>query len=188
MIGIYRITNKINKKSYIGLSKDIEKRLKNHKTALKNNRHRNIHLQNSYNFYGLGAFEFKIVCQCNLSDLEYLEKYYGAMYDVLDKKYGYNNVELGGNPPDHTKHYLRIIRDGYCHNKTVQQKYSLMKDKEVVYSSTNLYNLVNRTMKDYPNYNLRLENNLIFDLHMPLGELKQLCQGSYVNRGKFKRF
>ena len=37
MIGIYKITNKLNNKSYIGKSIDVEKRLKSHKSAVFSN-------------------------------------------------------------------------------------------------------------------------------------------------------
>ena len=36
MIGVYRIFNNINGKSYIGVSNDIEKRWKTHKTIYDN--------------------------------------------------------------------------------------------------------------------------------------------------------
>ena len=51
MIGIYAIHNIKTDKYYIGQSKDIEHRWKQHKSRLKNNKHENEHLQNSYNKY-----------------------------------------------------------------------------------------------------------------------------------------
>lgn len=47
MIGIYKII--INNKVYIGSSFNIQRRLIQHKSDLKNNRHDNQHLQNAYN-------------------------------------------------------------------------------------------------------------------------------------------
>ena len=49
--GIYLIKNNISKKEYIGQSINIEKRWKDHKKDLRNNIHKNQHLQNAYNKY-----------------------------------------------------------------------------------------------------------------------------------------
>ena len=50
--GIYKITNLKNNKGYIGQSTDIKTRWINHKRELRNNIHRNPHLQNAFNKYG----------------------------------------------------------------------------------------------------------------------------------------
>lgn len=47
MIGIYAIHNKINGKFYIGQSVNIQYRWKQHKNALKSNKHENKHLQSA---------------------------------------------------------------------------------------------------------------------------------------------
>ena len=58
--GIYKITNNINNKFYIGSSKNITKRFKEHKWRLKNNKHPNNKLQNSWNKYGEENFKFEV--------------------------------------------------------------------------------------------------------------------------------
>ena len=50
--GIYCIINKINNKIYIGQSKNLLKRRKEHKKGLKFGTHHNDHLQKAYNNYG----------------------------------------------------------------------------------------------------------------------------------------
>lgn len=54
--GIYCILNLKNQKKYIGSSKDIQERIINHKGMLRNNKHYNPILQNSYNKYGKNNF------------------------------------------------------------------------------------------------------------------------------------
>ena len=49
--GIYKITNKINNKKYIGQSIHVKERIAEHKNQLKNNTHHNQYLQNAYNKY-----------------------------------------------------------------------------------------------------------------------------------------
>lgn len=59
--GIYKITNKVNGKFYIGSSKNIKERWKHHRSDLKSGTHSNPHLQNSYNKYGKKNFKFEII-------------------------------------------------------------------------------------------------------------------------------
>lgn len=60
-IGLYRITNTVNGKYYIGSSNDIKRRWINHKNTLRRGKHRNCHLQASFNKYSADAFVFEII-------------------------------------------------------------------------------------------------------------------------------
>lgn len=51
--GVYYIYCSQNNKGYVGSSNNINARISNHKSRLKSNKHKNIHLQNSYNLYGI---------------------------------------------------------------------------------------------------------------------------------------
>ena len=82
-IGVYKITNIINNKFYIGSSKNIEKRLKNHFNNLKNNTHCNKHLQNAYNKYGKDAFISEILEITSEYNLRSREDYYIKKNKVL---------------------------------------------------------------------------------------------------------
>lgn len=59
--GIYGIKNKINNKIYIGSSKRIEYRFKQHKCLLRRNAHKNPLLQLDYNEFGEDNFELLIL-------------------------------------------------------------------------------------------------------------------------------
>ncbi len=61
MLGIYKITNIINNKFYIGSSINIFKRWLEHKDALIRNVHHCTYLQNSVNKYGIDNFIFEIL-------------------------------------------------------------------------------------------------------------------------------
>ncbi len=99
-MGIYKITNIINDKVYIGQTRRLSQRLNEHHRTLKNNCHDNYHLQNSYNKYG-DVFEFEIITYCdNEEELDNLERYYIAEYDSTNPKKGYNK-ESGGNLNKH---------------------------------------------------------------------------------------
>lgn len=77
--GIYRIINKENGMIYIGQSKNIKTRWKNHLSDLKRNAHINLQLQSDYNKFGHECFEFKVLEQTdynNYTFLIYLEYQY----------------------------------------------------------------------------------------------------------------
>ena len=97
MIGIYKITNNINNKSYIGQSVNINDRLSWHKELLQHNNHPNIHLQNSVNKYGFENFRFEIIEECDKDDLSIRERYWISHYNSMNE--GYNMISGGENIP-----------------------------------------------------------------------------------------
>lgn len=68
--GIYRILNKITNERYIGQSKDLGERWKQHMYMLRNNKHHCSKLQQSWNQYGYEAFSFEIVELCKKTELD----------------------------------------------------------------------------------------------------------------------
>ena len=74
--GIYKFTNLINNKIYIGSSNNIPERYINHISMLKNNCHTSIHLQRAYNKYGINNFKFEILEKCDDIALTQREQHY----------------------------------------------------------------------------------------------------------------
>lgn len=100
MIGIYKITNKLTNKSYIGESNDIERRWSEHKEELINNSHKNYKLQEDWNTYGENNFVFEILEEIDKLDspykttmqLIYLEDKYIIKYNALNQGYNIENT------------------------------------------------------------------------------------------------
>jgi len=67
--GIYMIYSSLSEKAYIGSSKNIRKRWSQHKSALRKNKHSNVHLQNSWNKYGEKFFIFHVLELCPVDKL-----------------------------------------------------------------------------------------------------------------------
>lgn len=84
--GIYKIENKINGKIYIGCSKDIERRFKQHK--LKTKKTTSI-IKKAINKHGVDNFTFKILLQCPNICFDYWEKKYISDYNSMVPN-GYN--------------------------------------------------------------------------------------------------
>lgn len=87
MIGIYRITNKQNGKSYIGQATNIERRIAEHKQT------RTQTIDNYINVLGVDNFDFEIIEECPLEELDEKEEYYIKAYNT--QKDGYN-IQNGG--------------------------------------------------------------------------------------------
>lgn len=90
MIGIYKITNKLNGKVYIGQSIDIDKRWRQHMTAKDD-----VLIHKSIQKYGAENFSFEILLECPADMLDVWERDMIALYDCISPK-GYNLTEGGG--------------------------------------------------------------------------------------------
>ncbi len=118
MIGIYKITNKINNKSYICQSIDVEKRLNEHKydyfRELKNEEISDNHLIRSFLKYGIENFSFEILEITQKEELNDKEILYIKKYQSSDPSFGYNKT-MGGDfylPTQETKEKLsKIIKE-----------------------------------------------------------------------------
>lgn len=93
MIGIYRIYNLINGKSYIGQSKDLFKRFDEH--ICHRNCKNSSEIDKDIGQYGINNFAFQILEICDFSDLDWKEAYY-IKYFKTDI-YGYNIITGGQN-------------------------------------------------------------------------------------------
>ena len=96
MIGIYLITNRINGKKYVGQSKNIKQRWKEH--ILKE---RNTMIHNAIKKYGEENFDFKILERCPKEKLTERERFY---YNKLKPEY--NAIYPEENPMNYE--YIRI--------------------------------------------------------------------------------
>lgn len=100
--GIYKITNIINKKIYIGKSKNIQRRINHHIKDLNKNKHYNTYLQTSWNKYGECNFLFETIFNSSIeSELDNMECYYIKLYNSNNPNFGYN-LTSGGDGGKHT--------------------------------------------------------------------------------------
>lgn len=116
---IYKITNKINGKVYIGQTiHSLETRWKKHLRCAKNGV--NTHLYQAIRKYGEENFVPEIICEAKTkSELNILETYYIQEYDSIHL--GYNMVDGGNNNvmfiPEVSQHHKEVVRSAEIRQK-----------------------------------------------------------------------
>ncbi len=114
-IVIYKISNLINNKFYIGSAIDYNRRLREHKSMLRLNKHSCKHLQNAYNKYGIDNFKFEIIEQVeDKTKLIEREQYY---IDTLKPEYNKNLIAGNSLGLKHTEESKRKISESRINNK-----------------------------------------------------------------------
>ena len=129
MIGIYKITNLVNKKVYIGQSVNLSHRKHSHFSGWEHNRH----LKNAYNLYGADNFVFEYLKTFTQEEyakdpnlLTYWEAFYISQYDARDPEKGYNLREAGpkGRASEETKQLMSESLKGHVVSDETRQKLS----------------------------------------------------------------
>lgn len=147
MIGIYKITNKINGKIYIGQSRYIERRFTEHKRHYKCESHRKkIALYKAMWKYGVENFIFEILEETSVDVLDEREKYYIDFYKSNHKDMGYNLTEGGEHGPIYcgetnknaklTEDIVFQIREYYRQGYVKKQAYKCICEKQKVNINT----------------------------------------------------
>lgn len=103
---IYKITNKVDRKIYVGQTIQIlEDRWRKHRNVGSNCRY----LKRAFNKYGIDNFEFKLICVCFDEDLDKYEIQYMEKYNSMVPN-GYN-LRKGGNSGKHHEETKRKISE-----------------------------------------------------------------------------
>lgn len=127
MIGIYRITNKINNKVYIGQSWDIEHRWNAYRRGIAGNDH----IKAAQTKYGNDSFEFEIlhelVDQASQEELDLLEVEEIARHCSLDPARGYN-LKTGGKGGKHSESSKKKMSESSRGRKQTEAEKKLRSD------------------------------------------------------------
>ena len=142
MVGIYKITNQLNGKVYIGQSVNIEQRWKRHKQEVKNG-NKTYKLYNAIRKYGIENFSFEVLEECLRDELNEKEIYYIKKYNSYCN--GYNST-LGGQGKNYQRQIdPQEIYDLWDQGLSVAKIIEKLKDKA---GHSTIYNY----LKSYENY------------------------------------
>jgi group I intron endonuclease len=134
VIGVYKITNIVNGKVYIGSSADVDKRFSSHLRTLRNSTHRNVFLQRSWWKYGEESFEFTVIEEVLSEDsLLIREQAWIDKLKCYQKEAGYNICAIAGRTTGykHTEKSRKLLsklaKERYEYPDFHLKKYQLKK-------------------------------------------------------------
>jgi group I intron endonuclease len=124
VIGLYAIVHIPTNKAYVGSSLNIKRRIKEHKTQLKYNKHHCTYLQNAWNKYGETQFEFKIPTVVEtIEEARELEQAFLECF--FDKLFNINTSAVGAPCGEHHQ-----AKRPDWHMKTVKDRLTEEERKE----------------------------------------------------------
>lgn len=131
--GIYKFTNKINNKVYIGQSTYIEKRYREHFydcERLTSDRHKSTYFHKALQKYGKDNFNFEIIELCEENQLNEREKYWIEYYHSFQNGY---NLTYGGDGRSTRKYDSKLILELYEKYKSTRKVATILKcDKTTI--------------------------------------------------------
>lgn len=137
MIGIYKITNNINGKIYIGQSNNIQRRFSEHQNRGATSR---IPVDIAIQRYGKENFNFEIIEECSIEQLNQKETYWITYFNSIENGY---NCSVGGDQQSIgsnngrailTENEVKFIRTAYNNHERRKDVYEYFKDK-ITFSS-----------------------------------------------------
>ena len=137
MIGIYKITNNINGKVYIGQSNNIQRRFSEHRNRGATSR---IPIDIAIQRYGKENFNFEIIEECSIEQLNQKETYWITYFNSIENGY---NCSVGGDQQSIgsnngrailTENEVKFIRTAYNNHERRKDVYEQFKDK-ITFSS-----------------------------------------------------
>lgn len=129
MIGIYKITNKVNGKKYVGQSNNISRRFSEH--CLRNEIPVDVAIQK----YGKDNFSFEVLEECSIEELNSKEVYWIEKENAFTEGY---NCNIGGEQATSgegngrsklTIEDIIIIRKAYNEHKPQKEIYKIFSDR-----------------------------------------------------------
>jgi group I intron endonuclease len=146
IIGVYKISNILSGRYYIGYSSNINRRFSVHRNKLKQNCHDNIFLQRAYNLDGEDKFIYEIIHICDTKEeAKEIELQYLTDLTIRNIIYNLNFNNSGGDllthHPDKEKIREKILNSfKETLNKMTpeerSQKYGKIGDKNGMYGKT----------------------------------------------------
>jgi len=155
--GIYTIISQINNRVYVGSTTNtFNRRWNQHKSSLRLNKHRNIHLQRHFNKYRINDLKFEILEECDSEYCLSKELYWINLLDSV--KYGfnqtYNSISQNGKQNPNYKHFDEngFIKDYLTNQYSIlklSKKYNINVKKGRKVLKDNNINVINSKKIDY---------------------------------------
>ena len=152
---IYKVTNLINKKVYIGQTiHSLEKRKKRHYSDAKRLKY---YFYNALNKYSKNDFKWEILIKCkSVKEMNMWEKYYINLYNSTNKCKGYNSREGGRNGALTTEVKIKISKKAKGKKQTKMTQIKKVKSqiqskhckKVLCINSNKIYNNISHASRE----------------------------------------
>lgn len=126
MQGVYKITNTVNGKFYVGSAINIKRRWTVHRYKLRHNKHDNKHLQSAWDKYGESAFEFSVIELCE--DSLQKEQHY---LDTLKPEYNKSGIATHVEMTPEVRRKISESRKGNPHISGVNSPSAKLTEEDV---------------------------------------------------------
>lgn len=126
---IYKLTDCINGKIYIGQSRDFHKRMISHKRSPKNKSHIGKSIYNAITEHGFDNFTKEIIDTCySQKELDEKEMYYISLYKSYFPEFGYNSFHKDDDGRltinEGTRDRMRLSHTGLAETSSTKRKKS----------------------------------------------------------------
>jgi group I intron endonuclease len=116
MVGVYKITNQITGDCYVGQSKHVEKRWKEHFCKGYGAMHSKL-FQDHIDHFGIESFTFELLEECKTEELREKERYW-----IAELRPEYNTVVVGHPVSEETRAKISASLTGKKHPPEVVEK------------------------------------------------------------------
>lgn len=132
--GVYMIKNLVNQKFYVGSSKNIRRRIQEHKTKLRANKHRNLKLQNAWNKYEEKNFIFEVIEFCEKDFTLEVEQRYLDLFKPYEPEIGYNLCDSAYTVRgfQHSQEFKERMQKRMLGNKNAEGRVYTEQEKQIV--------------------------------------------------------
>lgn len=111
---IYKITNIVNGRVYVGSTKNYRERRTRHFYELRHNTHCNQRLQNAFNKYGEDNFKIEMLTPVTPDEMLWMEQNFIDWLDSANRNVGYNICKIAGRP----------VHSGWHHSEESKRRLS----------------------------------------------------------------
>jgi hypothetical protein len=125
--GVYLIRNSIDERIYIGASKCLGARFRDHRRLLRASRHYNTALQTLVDLHGLETLSFHLVELCAHEKLLERERHYIHLYKATNPQAGFNQAVKGWKMSESARAKMSIAGKGKIISEETRAKMSLIR-------------------------------------------------------------
>jgi len=188
--GIYKITSPTDK-IYIGQSVNIYRRI-NHYMNIKCVDQPKLY--HSLIKHGWNAHIFEIIRECEISELNNMEKYYIKFYNTFNTEYGLNLTDggEGANVTQETREKIRLCKMGVSRPTSMRKKLSDTKKGKPPHINCRHksaeYEIYNQDNKLLYKFKSNIKDKLM-ELHLPTYSFcKTYRENTKIRKGKYKNW